>query len=124
MVTLIIALGLSVHILAVGIDRQRFFFEHNLSAFYSVDGQLWYSKDWQPSECLGQIVALRVNGILSEARYFNPSPDRSSPMAIRRPVELYPRVPAFAGIVIVGSILGIPALARPQEEAVPEELLG
>lgn len=68
-----IGVGLVVQLMAISVDYQRFFFEHNLAPFFWRD-QWVYFKRSQFLSRPGEIFTLLRNGIPAEARQFSPTP--------------------------------------------------
>ena len=69
-----VGLGLSVQLLALSLDHQRFFRERQLPAYFWADGPGFYSRESQLFARPLEIVRAVREGVLDEAEQFQPTP--------------------------------------------------
>ena len=73
LVIVLVGLGVTVQLMAISLDYQRFFFEHNLAPYFWLD-QWAYFKRSQLFSRPGELISLALEGVPPEAKQFSPTP--------------------------------------------------
>ena len=95
----LVALGVSIQVLAISLDHHRFFYERNLAAHFWAKDPWFYFRSSQLLARPGEIAATWLTRVPVEAVAFSPTPWHEvtySPFGPRRPAESAEWVRRFA----------------------------